>query len=118
MKNYLAVFTGSPGSASAKRWNALDEDSRKKAQADGMKGWVNWVEKNSGSIVQNGSPLGTTKRIKADGIQDIKNQMAAYCVVKADSHEAAAKMFLNHPHFTIFPGDGVEVMECMPIPGM
>ena len=43
--------------------------------------------------------------------------MAAYTVVQAESHEAAAKLFLNHPHFTIFPGDGVEIMECLPIPG-
>ena len=37
-------------------------------------------------------------------------------MVRADSHEAAAKMFLNHPHFAIFPGDAVEVMEVLPIP--
>ena len=30
----------------------------------------------------------------------------------------AAKLFLNHPHFMIFPGDRVEVMECLPIPGL
>jgi hypothetical protein len=30
---------------------------------------------------------------------------------------AAAKLFEGHPHFTIFPGDGVEVMEVLPIPG-
>ena len=37
--------------------------------------------------------------------------------VRADSHEAAAKMFEKHPHFMIFPGDRVEVMPVMPIPG-
>ena len=43
-------------------------------------------------------------------------EMAAFSIVQAESHEAAAKLFLNHPHFTIFPGDGVEIMECLPIP--
>jgi hypothetical protein len=28
------------------------------------------------------------------------------------------KLFENHPHFTIFPGEAIEVMECLPIPGM
>jgi hypothetical protein len=42
--------------------------------------------------------------------------MTAYTVVQAESHEAAAKLFANHPHFTVFPGDGIEVMECLPIP--
>jgi len=39
-------------------------------------------------------------------------------VVKAKSQQDAAKLFLKHPHFMIFPGDRVEVMECLPIPGM
>ena len=32
-------------------------------------------------------------------------------------HEQAAKMFEHHPQFTIFPGDSVEIMELLPIPG-
>jgi hypothetical protein len=43
--------------------------------------------------------------------------MGGYVVVRADSLEAAAKLFENHPHFTIFPGESVEVMPVMPIPG-
>jgi hypothetical protein len=43
--------------------------------------------------------------------------MSGFVIVKAESHEEAAKMFENHPQFTIFPGDGVEVMEVLPIPG-
>jgi hypothetical protein len=50
-------------------------------------------------------------------VSDIKNNLAAYVVVQAESHAAAAKMFENHPHFTIFPGDSIEIMECLPIPG-
>jgi hypothetical protein len=37
-------------------------------------------------------------------------------VVRADSPEAAAKIFEKHPHFVIFPGDAVEVMPVLPIP--
>jgi hypothetical protein len=43
--------------------------------------------------------------------------MGAYMVVRADSHEAAAKLFEGHPHFTIFPGERVEIMPVLPIPG-
>ena len=73
--------------------------------------------KHKTSIVTDGGPLGKTKRASTTGIADIKNNMAAYTVVQAESHEAAARMFENHPHFTIFPGEGVEIMECLPIPG-
>jgi len=42
--------------------------------------------------------------------------LGGWIVVKAASQDEAAKLFLDHPHFTIFPGDRVEVMECLPIP--
>jgi hypothetical protein len=42
--------------------------------------------------------------------------LAGFTIVQAESHEAAAKLFEGHPHFTIMPGEGVEVMEIMPIP--
>jgi hypothetical protein len=67
--------------------------------------------------VEQGSPLGRTKRVSPEGLSDIKNDMAGYVVVRAESHEAAARMFEGHPHFTIFPGDSVEIMECLPLPG-
>ena len=63
-----------------------------------------------------GGPLGKTKRVSAQGIADTKNAMTGYVIVQAESHEAAAKMFERHPHFTIFPGEAVEIMECLPIP--
>jgi len=43
--------------------------------------------------------------------------MTGFTVVRAASHEAAAKLFENHPHFAIFPGESVEIMPVLPIPG-
>ena len=116
MKHYLAIFTGSPQSMDA--WKSLDPAQREAKEKAGMEAWKAWVEQHQASIVDHGAPLGKTKRISASGIADIRNDIAAYAVVSAASHEDAAKMFEQHPHFTIFPGDAVEVMECLPIPGM
>jgi hypothetical protein len=118
MKKFLAVYLGSPNSPSAARWNALSEAEQKKQQQAGITAWGNWVGANEKFIVENGGPLGKTKQINLEGVSDTKNQMTAYTIVEAEDHAAAAKMFLNHPHFTIFPGDSIEVMECLPIPGM
>ena len=76
------------------------------------------METNKASIVVAGGPLGKTKRAAPKGIEDTRNDMVGYVVIKAESHDAAAKLFQNHPHFTIFPGDAVEIMEVLPIPGM
>ena len=84
----------------------------------GMEGWMKWAKDNEASIVDLGSPLGKTKRIDAEGISDTKNEITAYTIVQAESHEAAAELFANHPHFMIFPGQSVEVMECLPLPKM
>jgi hypothetical protein len=116
MKKFLAVFTGNPDAVSI--WQALEPAERQRREAEGMQAWGRWVETHADAIVDNGAPLGKTRRVTADGIADIRNQMAAYTVVQAESQEAAARLFEGHPHFTIFPGDGVEVMECLPIPGM
>lgn len=118
MKKFLAVYVGSASASGFAKWEALDAETRKKQESAGIAGWMNWGEKNARSIVDNGSPLGKTKRIGKDGISDIKNNLTGYTIVQAESHEAAAKMFVEHPHFMIFPGDSVEIMECLPLPNM
>lgn len=115
MKKFVAIYLGSANAMSS--WEKLSEAERNQRQAAGMKAWGDWMATHQKSVVETGGPLGKTKRIGPQGISDVKNAMAAYVVVQAESHEDAAKLFLNHPHFTIFPGDSVEVMEVLPIPG-
>lgn len=115
MKQFMAIYLGSPAAMS--RWDKLSEAERKERQTTGMAAWRDWMATHRESIVENGGPLGKTKRADAKGITDVRNNLAAYVIVRAESQEAAAKMFLNHPHFTVFPGEAVEVMECLPIPG-
>ncbi|TWI04567.1 hypothetical protein IP90_00700 [Luteimonas cucumeris] len=117
MKKFLAIYTGSVAASEKAQRDIPDEAKRKERDQAGMQAWGAWVGKHEAAIVDNGSPLGKTKRVGPDGISDIRNAMAAYTIVEADSHEAAAKMFENHPHFAIFPGEAVEIMECLPMPG-
>jgi hypothetical protein len=117
MKKFLAVFIGTLASHERSGWNRMAADERKAKEASGMRAWGEWMQTHAGAIVDQGGPLGKTKRAAAEGISDIKNNMAGYVIVQAESHEAAARMFANHPHFMIFPGDSVEIMECLPIPG-
>jgi hypothetical protein len=114
---FLAVFLGSKTSPKMAAWNALPEAERQTKQQQGIAAWKAWVEKHQGAVVFMGGPLGKTKKVDAKGLADISNQMGAFMVVRAASHEAAAKMFEKHPHFTIFPGEAVEVMPVLPIPG-
>jgi len=114
MKQFLAVYTGSPEAMA--RWQALPGSEQQRRQAEGFAAWNAWILAHQSAIVQVGGPLGRTRRVSAAGVADVRNAMAAYTIVRADSHEAAAALFVNHPHFAILPGDGVEIMECLPIP--
>ena len=118
MKKFMAVYTGSPAAFEEYQRKFADAEKRKAHEKKGMEAWEKWVKAHEKSIVDGGAPLGKTKRVSSKGITDVRNNLAAYTVVEAESQEAAAKMFLDHPHFTIFPGDGVEIMECLPMPRM
>lgn len=113
---YLAVFVGSKNSPKFAAWNALPEAERKAKEKEGMAAWKAWVEKHQASLAEMGGPLGKTKKVGSSGVSDISNELGAFTVVRAASHEAAAKMFENHPHFSIFPGEAVEIMPVLPIP--
>jgi hypothetical protein len=116
MKKFLAVYIGTAASFEKSGWNQLDEAARKAREKQGFQAWMDWGKAHAAAIVDQGAPLGKTKRASPDGIEDIKNVMAGYTIVQAETHEAAAKLFANHPHFTVFPGDSVEIMECLPMP--
>ena|SRR6185295_9705148 len=115
-KLYLAVYLGKP--SAMRKFEKLSPKVRREKEMAGMQGWMGWARKNGRAIADMGGPLGTTKRISRRGIANIANELGAFTVVRAKSHAEAAKMFRNHPHFTIFPGESVEVMEILPIPRM
>jgi len=116
MKTFLAVYTGSNAAVERSGWNQLSATERSAREAQGFEAWITWSPKHPDAIVQPGAPLGKTKRVTAAGISDTSNELAGFVVVRAESHEAAAELFERHPHFSMFPGEGVEIMECLPMP--
>ncbi len=118
MKRFLAVYIGTPMATETSAWNAMSEVERQKVQKEGIAAWHQWVETNKASILEIGAPLGRTKSASKKGVADIRNNMTGFTIVQAESHEAAAKLFEKHPHFMIFPGEAIDIMECLPIPGM
>jgi hypothetical protein len=114
---YLAIFLGSSTGPRRKAWDALPEGERRAREHQGIAAWKAWAEKHQPSITDLSGPLGKTKKISERGVEDVVNALAAFTLVRAPSHEAAARLFENHPHFTVFPGDSIEVMPILPIPG-
>jgi hypothetical protein len=114
---YLAVFLGSRTNPRMEAWMALPEAERRAREREGVAAWKAWIEKHQEAVSAMGGPLGKTKKVSGRGVEDVSNEMGAFMVVRAESLEAAATLFENHRHFTVFPGESVEVMPVLPIPG-
>ena len=101
---YIAVFTGSRSSPRWRAWEALSAAERQAKEQAGLAAWSAWAERYRDAIIVPGGPLGKAQHIDGAGQRDRSNTLCAFVVVRADSPEAAARMFAQHPHFTIFPG--------------
>lgn len=112
MKRFLALYTSS-ASPEEKASAQIPDD----VAARGMAAWGDWMAAHAGEIVDPGAPLGRTKLASQAGVTDTRNDVTAYVIVQAESLDAAARLFESHPHFSIFPGKGVEIIECLPMPG-
>ena len=62
MKTFLAIYLGSMTSPGQVEWNKLDEATRQKKIAAGMKGWGDWMATHKAALVFEGGPFGKTKR--------------------------------------------------------
>ncbi|MFZ1987649.1 MAG: hypothetical protein WAV21_01275 [Minisyncoccia bacterium] len=97
-------------------WSKTDPEERKVAE-EKMKGeWQTWASTHAGMILETAG-AGKTKRVTKEGVMDAKNDIMLYSIVEAESHEAATKIFENHPHFGI-PEASIEIMPMNPLPGM
>jgi hypothetical protein len=108
MQKFLAVYTmNAEDLARFRRLSKIEQDA---IDAEGIPKWMAWEERHAGAIIQRGGMVGKTTRVTADGIAPATNAICGYLVIKAESAEAAAALFHDHPHMTVFPGDGVDIM--------
>ena len=99
--------------ANLEEWAKTPEDERKKEEAKFKEKWDMWLAKHSANI-KNTIALGKTKRVDKAGVTDVKNGAMISSYVEAESHEAAAEIFKDHPHLEL-PGATIEVMETRPM---
>nr|CAD6413872.1 hypothetical protein REQ54_01216 [Rhizobium sp. Q54] len=108
MPRFLAVYTMKPEDLAAFR--SLPKPEQDAVDAAGVKQWAAWEDRNAGSILDRGGMVGRTTRVTKNGVAEARNPFCGYLVVEAETAEAAANLFLDHPHITVFPGDGIDIM--------
>ena len=87
------------------------------AAKERMAAWNAWFDAHKKDVAEMGAPLGKTKTVSGRSVADSRNEMTGYTIVEAASHDAAAKMFVGHPHLEM-NGATIEVVEVTKMPGM
>jgi hypothetical protein len=108
MPRFIAVYTMQPKDVAAFRSRPKSEQEA--IDKAGLKAWEAWSKRNAAAIVATDVMVGKTKRVTKTGIVHAQNQIAGFLIVEAADITAAASLFQDHPHITIFPGDGIDVM--------
>jgi hypothetical protein len=107
MPRFAAVYTMKPEDLAAFR--ARPKSEQEAIDKVGLKAWEEWRKRNAAAIVATDVMVGKTRRVTKSGIADAQNQIAGFLIVEA-ADIAAAGLFQDHPHITVFPGDGIDVM--------
>jgi hypothetical protein len=115
MKKFLVQYLA-PASV-IDEWMKTPPEKRKADEEKMQREWKQWTSAHSKMFVDMGGGVGKTKRVSAQGPSDARNDIMLYAVTEAESHEAAAKSFVGHPHLQI-PQATIEIMEIRPLPAM
>lgn len=114
MPRFIAVYTMKPEDVAAFRKRPKSEQEA--IDKAGLKAWEEWREHNAAAIVATDVMVGKTRRVTKSGIADAQNQIAGFLIVEAADIAAAADLFHDHPHITVFPGDGIDIMPVVTEP--
>jgi hypothetical protein len=108
MPRFVAVYTMEPEDVATFR--AQPKSEQEAIDKAGLKAWEEWGRRNAAAIVAADVMVGKTRRVTESGIANAQNQIAGFVIVEAADITAAAGLFQDHPHVTVFPGDGIDVM--------
>jgi hypothetical protein len=89
-------------------WAKADPSIRQAEEQKMQAAWGKWMGEHAEMIISTEAG-GKTKRVTASGVADTKNDIILCSFVEAESHDAAARAFENHPHLQI-PQSSIEVM--------
>jgi len=73
MKRFLAIYLGSEESPEKSGWKRMDVAARKQRQRSGVTAREKWAAEHANAIVDQGTPIGKTKRVDRKGVSTINN---------------------------------------------
>jgi len=80
----------------------------------GMEAWMQWAGKAGEAVVDLGAPLAPAAHV---GRGSDEGDISGYSIMQANSAEALGSVLDGHPHLSM-PGNSIEVLEMLSMPGM
>jgi hypothetical protein len=96
-------------------WAKTDPTIRQPEEQKMQAAWGKWMGEHAKMIIS-AQAGGKTKRVTASGVSDTKNDIIMCSFVEAETHDAAARAFENHPHLQISQSS-IEIMYVRPMSG-
>jgi hypothetical protein len=115
MQKFLVLYMAPVEGLEA--WMKQDEAVRKEDEAKMKAEWDAWVDAHTSLLTGPTAGVGKNKRVTRGSVEDVKNEIMLTSIIEADSPEAAAAAFTDHPHFGI-PDAWIDVMPLRFLPGM
>ena len=116
MNKYLVLYR-SEGALAGMSVSEMIANTPPEQMAAGMALWRAWHEKSGAAILDPGSPLDKSTVVTNSSTGPEATSITGYTVLQAGSVDEAVALMKNHPHFHM-PGASVQILECVPMPGM
>jgi hypothetical protein len=116
VKKYLVLYRAE-GAMSGVSVSEMFANSTPEQMAAGMAAWKAWYDSTGGAVVDLGAPLDKSTTLSGGSSAPEKTPITGYSVLQAESIEGAVALLEGHPHFHM-PGSSIQVLECVPMPGM
>jgi hypothetical protein len=111
VKKFLVLYRSSVSAA-----DQMAAATPEQAQA-GLAAWMEWAERNRDAIVEHGTPLGSGAHVADGAVSESESDVSGYSIVQAESKDAAASLFKDHPHLGMPADSSIELLEFLPLPG-
>jgi hypothetical protein len=109
MTKFMVLYRSST-SARDQMANATPEQMKA-----GMEAWMQWAGKAGDAVVDLGAPLAPATHVGPGSSS--AGEISGYSIMQAGSAEALGGVLEGHPHLSM-PGNSVEVLEMLSMPGM
>jgi hypothetical protein len=116
MSKYLVLYR-SEGALTGISVSEMMAKTPPEQMAAGMALWKAWHDRSGAAIVDLGAPLDKSTVVKSSSSGPEATSITGYTILQAGSVDEAVALMKDHPHFHM-PGASVQILECVPMPGM